>query len=119
MCILIFQMVGIGTGDTNLDAFRHTFCSLLGRDAESWGLSYTGQLHHRGEFRKYSQKFGQGSIIGIHLDMWLGRLMFYKNRKPLGMSTLGSSLLATFPLLNVELLHFKQIHQHLITKMHG
>lgn len=37
------QMVGIGTSDVNLDKYRHTFCSLLGKDAESWGLSYTGK----------------------------------------------------------------------------
>ena len=36
------QMVGIGTSDVDLDKYHHTFCSLLGRDEESWGLSYTG-----------------------------------------------------------------------------
>lgn len=36
-------MVGIGTCDVNLDKYRHTFCSLLGKDADSWGLSYTGR----------------------------------------------------------------------------
>lgn len=35
-------MVGIGTSDVNLDKYRHTFCSLLGKDEDSWGLSYTG-----------------------------------------------------------------------------
>lgn len=43
-----------------------------------------GVLYHKGQSRKYSSKFGQGSIVGVHLDMWLGRLSFYKNRKPLG-----------------------------------
>ncbi|XP_006130112.2 SPRY domain-containing SOCS box protein 3 isoform X3 [Pelodiscus sinensis] len=36
------MMVGIGTSDVNLDKYRHTFCSLLGKDEDSWGLSYTG-----------------------------------------------------------------------------
>lgn len=36
------QMVGIGTSDVDLDKYHHTFCSLLGRDEDSWGLSYTG-----------------------------------------------------------------------------
>ncbi|XP_024278984.1 SPRY domain-containing SOCS box protein 3 isoform X3 [Oncorhynchus tshawytscha] len=36
------MMVGIGTCDVNLDKYRHTFCSLLGKDDDSWGLSYTG-----------------------------------------------------------------------------
>lgn len=38
------QMVGIGTSDVNLDKYRHTFCSLLGKDEDSWGLSYTGDM---------------------------------------------------------------------------
>ena len=38
-------MVGIGTSDVNLDKYRHTFCSLLGKDADSWGLSYTGTIN--------------------------------------------------------------------------
>lgn len=38
----LFQMVGIGTSDVDLDKYHHTFCSLLGRDEDSWGLSYTG-----------------------------------------------------------------------------
>lgn len=36
------MMVGIGTSDVDLDKYHHTFCSLLGRDEDSWGLSYTG-----------------------------------------------------------------------------
>ncbi|XP_045141168.1 SPRY domain-containing SOCS box protein 3 isoform X6 [Echinops telfairi] len=40
------MMVGIGTSDVELDKHQHSFCSLLGRDEDSWGLSYTG-LHHR------------------------------------------------------------------------
>lgn len=39
------QMVGIGTSDVNLDKYRHTFCSLLGKDTDSWGLSYTGKIN--------------------------------------------------------------------------
>lgn len=38
------QMVGVGTSDVNLDKYRHTFCSLLGKDTDSWGLSYTGKM---------------------------------------------------------------------------
>ncbi|XP_054946135.1 SPRY domain-containing SOCS box protein 3 isoform X6 [Physeter macrocephalus] len=37
------MMVGIGTSDVDLDKYHHTFCSLLGRDEDSWGLSYTGE----------------------------------------------------------------------------
>ena len=41
-------MVGIGTSDVNLDKYRHTFCSLLGKDEDSWGLSYTGNAGRAG-----------------------------------------------------------------------
>lgn len=102
-------MVGVGTCDVNLDKYRHTFCSLLGKDADSWGLSYTGKinanatqelldtvvvksgdalfaglLHHKGKKMNFSSCFGQGSIIGVHLDTWHGTLTFFKNRKCIG-----------------------------------
>lgn len=102
------QMVGIGTSDVDLDKYHHTFCSLLGRDEDSWGLSYTGAwgpggragapqaagltptllppglLHHKGDKTSFSSRFGQGSIIGVHLDTWHGTLTFFKNRKCIG-----------------------------------
>ncbi|KAK4813716.1 hypothetical protein QYF61_020923 [Mycteria americana] len=79
-------MVGIGTSDVNLDKYRHTFCSLLGKDEDSWGLSYTGLLHHKGDKTNFSSRFGQGSIIGVHLDTWHGTLTFFKNRKCIGVA---------------------------------
>uniref|UniRef100_G3PI41 SPRY domain-containing SOCS box protein 3 n=1 Tax=Gasterosteus aculeatus aculeatus TaxID=481459 RepID=G3PI41_GASAC len=81
------MMVGIGTFDVNLDKYRHSFCSLLGKDADSWGLSYTGLLHHKGDKMNFSSRFGQGSIIGIHLDTWHGTLTFFKNRKCIGVAS--------------------------------
>uniref|UniRef100_A0A4W5KQH8 SPRY domain-containing SOCS box protein 3 n=1 Tax=Hucho hucho TaxID=62062 RepID=A0A4W5KQH8_9TELE len=78
------MMVGIGTCDVNLDKYRHTFCSLLGKDDDSWGLSYTGLLHHKGDKVNFSSRFGQGSIIGVHLDTWHRTLTFFKNRKCIG-----------------------------------
>uniref|UniRef100_A0A674NNX0 SPRY domain-containing SOCS box protein 3 n=1 Tax=Takifugu rubripes TaxID=31033 RepID=A0A674NNX0_TAKRU len=81
------MMVGVGTSDVNLDKYRHTFCSLLGKDTDSWGLSYTGLLHHKGDKMNFSSRFGQGSIIGVHLDTWHGTLTFFKNRKCIGVAT--------------------------------
>ncbi|XP_073797276.1 SPRY domain-containing SOCS box protein 3 isoform X2 [Danio rerio] len=78
------MMVGIGTSEVNLDQFKHSFCSLLGTDEDSWGLSYTGHLHHKGSKVNFSSRFGQGSIIGVHLDGWHGTLSFYKNRRCIG-----------------------------------
>lgn len=48
-------MVGIGTSDVNLDKYRHTFCSLLGKDEDSWGLSYTGNA---------GRAVAEGRIVG-------------------------------------------------------
>lgn len=80
-------MVGVGTSSVDFDSHRHTFTSMLGSDGESWGLSYYGRIQHRDHFTPYDKsQFGQGSVIGVHLDMWHGELSFYKNRRPLGLS---------------------------------
>ncbi|XP_029953527.1 SPRY domain-containing SOCS box protein 3 [Salarias fasciatus] len=80
------MMVGIGTAEMNLDKFRYNFGSLLGHDEDSWGLSYTGLLQHKGDKVKFSSRFGEGSIIGVHLDTWHGTLTFYKNRRCIGVA---------------------------------
>ncbi|XP_078147022.1 SPRY domain-containing SOCS box protein 3 [Centroberyx gerrardi] len=80
------MMVGIGTLEVNLEKFKHSFCSLLGHDEDSWGLSYTGLFQHKGDRVKFSSRFGQGSIIGVHLDTWYGTLTFYKNRHCIGVA---------------------------------
>ena len=78
-------MVGVGTEAVDLDSYKYSFCSFLGRDSDSWGLSYYGRAQHKGNFLPINgARFGQGSIIGCHLDMWHGTLSFYKNRRPLG-----------------------------------
>ncbi|KAM9424830.1 SPRY domain-containing SOCS box protein 3 [Pholidichthys leucotaenia] len=81
------MMVGIGTSEVNLEKFKYNFGSLLGHDEDSWGLSYTGLLQHKGDKVKFSSRFGQGSIIGVHLDTWHGTLTFYKNQSCIGVAT--------------------------------
>lgn len=44
-----------------------------------------GHLQHKGAKVKFSSRFGEGSIIGVHLDTWHGTLTFYKNRHCIGM----------------------------------
>ena len=78
-------MIGVGTHRVEMDSFKSHFCSFLGSNEESWGLSYSGNIHHMSKHKPYTAKFGQGAIIGVHLDMWHGTLEFYKNRTPLGM----------------------------------
>ncbi|KAL0984363.1 hypothetical protein UPYG_G00140490 [Umbra pygmaea] len=80
------MMVGIGTSEVNLNKYKHSFCSLLGMDEDSWGLSYTGILQHKGEKVNFSSRFGQGSIIALHFDTWHGTLTFYKNRRCIGVA---------------------------------
>ncbi|XP_029978239.1 SPRY domain-containing SOCS box protein 3 isoform X2 [Sphaeramia orbicularis] len=80
------MMVGLGTSEVNLEKYKYNFGSLLGHDEDSWGLSYTGFFQHKGDKVKFSSKFGQGSIIGIHLDTWHGTLTFYKNRQCIGVA---------------------------------
>ncbi|XP_067089695.1 SPRY domain-containing SOCS box protein 3a isoform X2 [Osmerus mordax] len=92
------MMVGIGTSDVNLDKYRHSFCSLLGKDEDSWGLSYTGLLHHKGDKVNFSSRFGQGSIIGVHLDTWHGTLTFFKNRKCIGVAATELQNKRLFPM---------------------
>ncbi|XP_072535319.1 SPRY domain-containing SOCS box protein 3 [Salminus brasiliensis] len=93
------MMVGIGTAEVNLDQYRHSFCSLLGVDAHSWGLSYTGLLHHKGSKVTFSPRFGQGSIIGLHLDTWHGTLTFYKNRLWIGVAATGLRNKSFYPMV--------------------
>lgn len=47
---------------------------------------FSGLLHHKGDKTNFSSRFGQGSIIGVHLDTWHGTLTFFKNRKCIGES---------------------------------
>lgn len=79
------QMVGVGTQNVDLYSHKYRFVSLLGMDDQSWGFSYRGIAQHI-ESRYYGQKFGQGSIVGVHLDLFRGTLEFYVNRLPLGIA---------------------------------
>lgn len=82
--LLYFQMVGVGTQKADLTSTTESFCSLLGRDAESWGYSYRGYLQHNGQTKEYTACFKQGSLVGVYLDTWKGTLQFFLDRKPLG-----------------------------------
>ncbi|CAJ0957589.1 unnamed protein product [Ranitomeya imitator] len=87
------MMVGIGTSDVNLDKYRHSFCSLLGR------MPRVGVSHTQGDKSSFSTRFGQGSIIGVHLDTWHGVLTFYKNRKCIGVAATQLRNKKLFPMV--------------------
>ncbi|XP_011297283.1 SPRY domain-containing SOCS box protein 3 [Fopius arisanus] len=92
-------MVGVGTEKAQLDVWEK-FCSLLGMTKDSWGFSYTGRIQHAGESRHYAMPFGQGSIVGVHLDTWRGTLQFFLNRRPLGIAFTGLRGLQLYPMVS-------------------
>ncbi|XP_030029088.1 SPRY domain-containing SOCS box protein 3 isoform X2 [Manduca sexta] len=79
-------MVGVGTSKVNMADSQFKFTSLLGQDAESYGLSYTGAVRHNATVMRDSAGFCRGTIIGVRVDMWRGTLEFYLNRKSQGIS---------------------------------
>ncbi|XP_072028869.1 SPRY domain-containing SOCS box protein 3-like [Amphiura filiformis] len=85
------MMIGLGTKQVNMGKFSHLFCSMLGIDnnGESCGLSYTGRFHSGGMGKMYCTKYGQGTVIGVYLDMWFGTITFFKNGKCLGVASKG------------------------------
>ncbi|KAH9502309.1 SPRY domain-containing SOCS box protein 3 [Bulinus truncatus] len=80
------MMIGVGTANVDQNKYHNVFCSMLGSDMDSWGLSYDGRKQHAGLKEEYCSRFGQGAIIGVHLDMWHGTLAFFKNRHNLGVA---------------------------------
>lgn len=98
-------MVGVCTPKCDLQYGIHRFCSLLGRDKESWGYSYTGTVQHAAKFRHYGPRWGKGSIVGIHLDSWRGTLEFFLNRKPLGIAFTGLQNKQLYPIVTSTSAH--------------
>ncbi|OCT83733.1 SPRY domain-containing SOCS box protein 3 [Xenopus laevis] len=83
-------MVGIGTGRAALHAGDFQFVDLLGMNKESWGLSYKGTAWHGGSSRRYTEPFYEkGTVIGVHLNIDEGTLIFYRNRQSLGLAFTG------------------------------
>jgi len=80
------MMIGVGTEDVDLNRYKSQFCSMLGRDSESWGLSYFGTFQNEGKMKEYTEKFDRGTVIGVHLDMWQGTLSYFKNGSLLGVA---------------------------------
>ena len=94
------MMIGIGTAAVDLNKYKSQFCSIIGKDANSWGISYFGTLHHNGKTKEYTNKFERGSVIGCHLDMWKGTLSFYKDGEPLGVAFDGLLGKQLYPMIS-------------------
>ncbi|KAK7083986.1 SPRY domain-containing SOCS box protein 3 [Halocaridina rubra] len=93
-------MVGVCTPKCDMKQGIHRFCSLLGRDAESWGYSYFGTIQHGSKQKRYGPRWGKGSIIGMHLDTWRGTLEFFLNREPLGIAFTGLCNQELYPIVS-------------------
>jgi len=78
------MMIGVCTEAADLRKFSHSFVSLVGLDEHSFGLSYNGDIQHKGQTHSYTGCFGQNAIVGVHLDTWRGTLEYFIDRKPLG-----------------------------------
>lgn len=92
-------MIGVGTSKVDLTGLKETFCSLLGRDEESWGFSYKGYIQHAGESRIYTGRFRKGSLVGVHFDSWKGTIQYFLNRKPLGIAFTGLQNTTLYPMV--------------------
>jgi SPRY domain-containing SOCS box protein 3 len=84
-------MVGIATDKYDVTASASDYNPPLGKDAASWGYNYNGKLYHAGaEVKVGEQRWGIGSILGVHLDRLRGTLEYYLNREPLGIVFRGA-----------------------------
>lgn len=88
-------MVGVCTKEAALETKNYEFVNLLGKDDESWGLSYKGTVWHSGQSWQYCEPFYDSTVIGILLDMDEGTLTFYKNGKSLGIAFYEINKMAT------------------------
>ncbi|CAB3226371.1 unnamed protein product [Arctia plantaginis] len=79
-------MVGVGSENVDINDSLFSFRSFLGRNEESYGLSYTGAVCHGAQVTHDSPGFGWGTIVGVKVDMWHGTLEFFINRQGLGVS---------------------------------
>lgn len=79
-------MFGVGTADVDLSEFKHSYTSALGLNGNSWGFSYRGIRQHNGESKIYGNKINQGCVVGVLLDLSLGNMEFFVNRRSLGIA---------------------------------
>lgn len=93
-------MLGVCTNDLDISQYKTSFCSLIGKDSNSWGLSYIGNFHHKGKAQKYTSRFDHGSVIGVHLDAWHGKLSFFKDNEPLGVAAKGLNGKSLYPIVS-------------------
>ncbi len=64
--------------------------SFLGSDSHGWGFIGDKALYHkRDRVRSYGERFGQGDVVGVELDMDKGTVSFSRNGQDLGVAFRG------------------------------
>lgn len=80
-----YLFVGIASTAANQASF-------LGSDAHGWGFIGDKALYHRRDrVRTYGERFGQGDVVGVELDMDRGLVSFSRNGVDLGVAFRGLS----------------------------
>ncbi|XP_072044124.1 SPRY domain-containing SOCS box protein 3-like isoform X2 [Amphiura filiformis] len=80
-------MVGVGTKRALLHMDNYQFIDMLGKDEQSWGLSYKGTIWHNGRRERYCEPFyDTNTKIGMLLNLYTGTLTFFKNGVNLGVA---------------------------------
>lgn len=76
-------VVGIGCAEVRLSEYSvySVFFSPVGSSSSTWGVSHSGMLCHAGLRQEVYCRFGQGSIVGVHLDIPRKVADFYVNRR--------------------------------------
>ena len=83
------RMVGLGTKSTTLHSSgSKDYYPLIGRDGGSWGLNFTGKIHHDGNEINYTiiDPSQETIDIGVYYNSYYGTIVFSVNDKSLGVA---------------------------------
>ena len=84
------RMVGVGNKCARLHSASKDFSPLLGRDSNSWGINYTGAIHHNTDSNKYitldQSALSDSLRVGVYYESYYGNLSFSINGKSPGIA---------------------------------
>ena len=84
------RMVGVGNKCAPLQSASKDFYPLIGKDTNSWGFNYTGEIIHDSSPQPYikldSASFKDGLLVGVYYDSYYGNLSFSVNGRSPGIA---------------------------------
>lgn len=87
------RMVGIGTSFTHLESADLDYNPVIGRDQYSYGINYTGHVHHRGQETEYAPDLDASALdkltIAVLFDTLSHSLSFQINGRPYSVAFRG------------------------------